>query len=256
MRTETYEVTTGHVYHVYCALGGSVYKCKDAVAASGWLQYARGGRQGWMVGDGFITPLDEVDVEDVDAWKAAVAAADCGVCCTSIEYDATQVTVYIKALEPGTSGNAITLDADAGNDVSGDTLEGGANAQRVLIGETDSLELVSYQASAGWERLEADVPDEGYVQFRDHNGEYVVEQRGTMPGQYYNVYAADDVRIMYRNTVLLELPGFGGTGGFQAPGMSVTIRRKDGAEVSLMECAAGNCLATVHYTYNIISDMQ
>lgn len=162
MRTETYEVTTGHVYHVYCALGGSVYKCRGE----------------------------------------------------------------------------------------------GDSQERVLVGEMDSLELVSYQASAGWTRLEADVPDEGYVQVRDHNGEYVVEQRGTMPGQYYNVYAADDVRIMYRNTVLLELPGFGGTGGFQAPGMGVTIRRKDGAEVSLMECAAGNCLATVHYTYNIISDMQ
>lgn len=162
MRTETYEVTTGHVYHVYCALGGSVYKCRGE----------------------------------------------------------------------------------------------GDSQERVLVGEMDSLELVSYQASAGWERLEADVPDEGYVQFRDHNGEYVVEQSGTTPGHYYNVYAADDVRIMYRNTVLLELPGFGGTGGFQAPGMNVTIRRKAGTEVSVMECAAGNCLATVHYTYNVISDMQ
>ena len=256
MRTETYNVTTGHVYHVYCALGGNVYKSKDAVAATGWLESDNAG-EAFVINGVVISEFPGVRT-NAEAWTALFAENECGVTCTSVEGDGSStVKVHLQAVEPGAAGNAITLEADgAGARVSGETLEGGAAAQRTLIGETDSLELVRYQAAEGWQRLEADVPDEGYVQFRDHNGEYVVEQRGTMPGQYYNVYAADDVRIMYRNTVLLELPGFGGTGGFQAPGMSVTIRRKAGAEVSLMECAAGDSLASVNYTYNVISDMH
>lgn len=122
----------------------------EAVAASGWLQYDRGGCQGWVVNGVAIVPPDEEDVEDENAWQAAVAAADCGVRCTSIENDVENVIVYIEALEPGESGNAITLEADAGNEVSGATLEGGSDGEHSLAALMEAINAsTSFSATAG-----------------------------------------------------------------------------------------------------------
>lgn len=279
MRTEKYNVTTGHVYHVYCALGGNVYKAKDAVAATASVtpleSYAAETECSLGIGDGSntyggftwtpgeaATPADFVDaLNTLGNWGTGPEQPmETPLVHAVLDEDSGKVVLTIVDENwIGTDGNRLKVTGTVGTLPISDevpvSFSGGADAQRVLVGELDSFDCVRYVPASGWPRIEVDVADEAWVQVRDKDSAWVAEKAPTEPGQYYNVYADDDVRILYRNTELLALPGFGGTGGFQAPGMEVTVKRKVDAEVSIMDCAAGDCLSTVHLTYPVISDL-
>lgn len=104
--------------------------------ATGYLIYYVPGGQGFEVGgaEHYLTPPADEDVMSVEAWNAQLRAAGCPVECVSVE-EATgddEVQVNVRALVRGTAGNAITLDPDAGNAVSGRTLTGGDGGGRTL----------------------------------------------------------------------------------------------------------------------------
>lgn len=119
--------------------------------ATGYLIYYVPGGQGFAVGgaEHYLTPPADEDVMSVEAWNAQLRAAGCPVECVSVE-EATgddEVQVNVRALVRGTAGNAITLDPDAGNAVSGRTLTGGDGGGRTLgdlveaINEPDDPEV-------------------------------------------------------------------------------------------------------------------
>lgn len=245
-------MTAGHKYHVYCALGGSVYKCKDAVAASGWFESDDAG-EAVIINGVSISEWPE-DRTDAEAWTALFAEKECGVTCTGVdgpsEPESDTVKVHLQAVEPGAAGNAITLEADgAGARVSGETLEGGADAQRVLVGEMDMEAKVSYQAAAPWTRLEVDVADAGWVQCKDASVEMETRTVPTVPGLYYQVYAEDETHVFYRNTPLLEFLHFGGVGVLLAPGTEVVIQTTPGTEVNMFACAPTDIASVYRPTY-------
>lgn len=104
--------------------------------ATGYLIYYVPGGQGFEVGgaEHYLAPPADEDVMSVEAWNAQLRAAGCPVECVSVE-EATgddEVQVNVRALVRGTAGNAITLDPDAGNAVSGRTLTGGDGGGRTL----------------------------------------------------------------------------------------------------------------------------
>lgn len=104
------------------------FEASAAAKAGGWLKYFRADNmQACSVGGKSVYPPQ--NVESQEAWETVLAEADCGVACTSIITDAETVQVFIQALQSGATGNDITLDADAGNEVSGPTLTGGTDAR-------------------------------------------------------------------------------------------------------------------------------
>lgn len=104
--------------------------------ATGYLIYYVPSGQGFEVGgaEHYLAPPADEDVMSVEAWNAQLRAAGCPVECVSVE-EATgddEVQVNVRALVRGTAGNAITLEPDAGNAVSGRTLTGGEPGGRTL----------------------------------------------------------------------------------------------------------------------------
>lgn len=104
--------------------------------ATGYLIYYVPSGQGFEVGgaEHYLTPPADEDVMSVEAWNAQLRAAGCPVECVSVA-EATgddEVQVDIRALVRGTAGNAVTLEPDAGNAVSGRTLTGGDGGGRTL----------------------------------------------------------------------------------------------------------------------------
>lgn len=107
---------------------------ESGTRATGYLIYYVPGGQGFTVDGKFLTSPADDDVMSVEAWNAQLRAAGCPVECVSVE-EATgddEVQVNVRALVLGTAGNAITLEPDAGNSVSGETLEGGEGGGRTL----------------------------------------------------------------------------------------------------------------------------
>lgn len=107
---------------------------ESGTRATGYLIYYVPGGQGFTVDGKFLTSPADDDVMSVEAWNAQLRAAGCPVECVSAE-EATgddEVQVNVRALVLGTAGNAITLEPDAGNSVSGETLEGGEGGGRTL----------------------------------------------------------------------------------------------------------------------------
>lgn len=107
---------------------------ESGTRATGYLIYYVPGGQGFTVDGKFLTSPADDDVMSADAWNTQLRAAGCPVECVSVE-EATgddEVQVNVRALVRGTAGNAITLDPDAGNAVSGRTLTGGDGGGRTL----------------------------------------------------------------------------------------------------------------------------
>lgn len=107
---------------------------ESGTRATGYLIYYVPGGQGFTVDGKFLTSPADDDVMSAEAWNAQLRAAGCPVECVSVA-EATgddEVQVDIRALVLGTAGNAITLEPDAGNAVSGPTLEGGTAGGRTL----------------------------------------------------------------------------------------------------------------------------
>lgn len=114
----------------------------EGTPAVGTLYYEMEG-QGFEVGgsDHYFAPPPAIFVMDEDAWTAAMEDAGCPARCTAVTrgpgdfaYAAT-----IEALEGGTAGNSITLVPDAGNRVSGETLEDGADGARDIEDLVDAI---------------------------------------------------------------------------------------------------------------------
>ncbi|MCQ2439373.1 MAG: hypothetical protein MJ074_06400 [Oscillospiraceae bacterium] len=114
----------------------------EGTAAVGTLYYEFEG-QGFEVGgsEHYFVPPPAILVADANAWTAAMTEAGCPARCTAVQrgpgdfaYAAT-----IEALEGGTGGNSITLVPDAGNRVSGPTLEGGADGARDIDDLVDAI---------------------------------------------------------------------------------------------------------------------
>lgn len=107
---------------------------ESGTRATGYLIYYVPGGQGFTVDGKFLTSPADDDVMSADAWNTQLRAAGCPVECVSVE-EATgddEVQVNVRALVRGTAGNAITLEPDAGNAVSGRTLTGGDGGGRTL----------------------------------------------------------------------------------------------------------------------------
>ncbi|MDO4221796.1 MAG: hypothetical protein Q4C88_06740 [Akkermansia sp.] len=114
----------------------------EGTAAVGTLYYELEG-QGFEIGgsEHYFVPPPAILVADANAWTAAMTEAGCPARCTAVTrgpgdfaYAAT-----IEALEGGTAGNSITLIPDAGNRVSGPTLEGGADGARDIDDLVDAI---------------------------------------------------------------------------------------------------------------------
>lgn len=114
---------------------------ESGTRATGYLIYYVPGGQGFTVDGKFLTSPADDDVMSADAWNTQLRAAGCPVECVSVE-EATgddEVQVNVRALVLGTAGNAITLEPDAGNSVSGETLEGGEGGGRTLGDLVDAI---------------------------------------------------------------------------------------------------------------------